>query len=374
MNVVCIDDERLALEFLEKQLEEVDGVAVQATFTDPINGLDYILQEDIDIAFLDIQMPNVNGIQLAEKILEEKPYVVIIFVTAYNEFAVEAFQLNALDYIVKPTTNDRLNTTLKRAKKEVDFYAKEKQLQKEHYLHIKLTPFLAFEDENNEYKPLQWRTRKAEELFVYLLQNNNVLIEKSSLIDLLWGEYDIEKSYALLYTTIYNVRKQLKQYHKHIKLKNRSDGYILELDKVEVDVFTWEKEIVSLPPVGDDTIEKYENVMELNGGVYLDHYDYIWLESEKHRLNSIWMRTASQMAIYYKSIGNFKQAIKCYNDIVERHPTTEEAHFNLMKMYEQNGDFTLMMRQYSELNKALRKGLEGKPSDYIVEWYVEKLK
>ena len=56
---------------------------------------------------------------------------------------------------------------------------------------------------------------------MYLLQNSNVLIEKSSLIELLWGDYDIEKSYALLYTTIYNVRKQLKQYHKHIKLTNR---------------------------------------------------------------------------------------------------------------------------------------------------------
>lgn len=374
MKVICIDDERLSLDFLEKQLEELDDVSIQATFTNPFDGLEYILKEDIDLAFLDIQMPNLNGIQLAEKILEEKPYVVIIFVTAYNEFAVEAFQLNALDYIVKPTTHDRLNMTLKRAKKEIDLYAKEKQLQKEHLLHIKLTPFLAFADENNEFKPLQWRTRKAEELFVYLLQNSNVLIEKSSLIELLWGNYDIERSYALLYTTIYNVRKQLKQYHKHIKLTNRSDGYILELDKVEVDIFTWEKEIASLSPVSEETIEDYETVMELNDGVYLEHYDYIWLESEKHRLNSIWMRTASQMANYYRAASDWKNSIKWFNDIIERYPTTEEAHFNLMKMYEKNGDFTLMMKQYSELNKALRKELEGRPSDFIVEWYVDKLK
>lgn len=373
MKVVCVDDESLALEFIEQQLEKIDEITVRATFINPLDGMDYIVNHDVDIVFLDIQMPHINGIQVAEKILEKKPYLPIVFVTAYNEFAVEAFQLNALDYIVKPISVDRLKVTLSRVKEKIAHEKKETLLLKVNYLQIQLAPFLAF-GEGDELKPIQWRTRKAEELFLYLLLNHNTLVEKSSLIELLWSEYEMEKAYALLYTTIYNVRKQLKQYHQHIVLHNRADGYVLELKNVNVDLETWEQELIKLPPVNAATIEDYEHVMQLNKGVYLDSHDYFWAESERHRLDSIWLRTASQLAHFYKETEQSLAAIRWYNAIIDRQPTTEEAHFSLMKLYEENGDFTLMMKQYSELNKILRDNLEGKPSEEVVNWYISKMK
>ena len=71
----------------------------------------------MDIVFLDIQIPEINGIELAEQLLEMKPKLSIVFVTAYDNFAIKAFELNALDYILKmPVRKERLLNTVERIK------------------------------------------------------------------------------------------------------------------------------------------------------------------------------------------------------------------------------------------------------------------
>ncbi|HLR72671.1 MAG TPA: response regulator, partial [Pseudogracilibacillus sp.] len=218
MRIVCVDDERLSLQFIEKQLEQIEGISIVAMFTNPLEAKEYILNEAIDTAFLDVQMPGINGIQLAEQILEYKPDINIVFITAYDQYAVEAFQLNALDYVIKPTTVERLHKTLKRVKAKLKNTANDKDSnQEDHSLRIKVSNYLAFEEKPNVFQPVSWRTSKSQELFIYLLHNRNRLVEKSAIVDLLWYDHDVEKAYALLYTTVYNTRKQLKKYRPNIK-------------------------------------------------------------------------------------------------------------------------------------------------------------
>lgn len=375
MRIVCVDDERLSLQFIEKQLEQIEGISIAAMFTNPLEAKEYILNEAIDTAFLDVQMPGINGIQLAEQILEYKPDINIVFITAYDQYAVEAFQLNAIDYVIKPTTVERLHKTLKRVKAKLKNTTNDKDSnQEDRPLRIKVSNYLAFEEKPNVFQPVSWRTSKSQELFIYLLHNRNRLVEKSAIVDLLWYDHDVEKAYALLYTTVYNTRKQLKKYRPNIKLYNRSDGYLLELQNVEIDLVQWENELLQLSKVNEMTIAEYERIMAWNEGTLLANSDYIWLEAERHRLDNLWMHTAMEIATYYKGQGQLLKAIKWFQRIIDRLPILEEAHFNLMKLYEKNGEFTLMMQQYDELNKQLRKNLEGKPSSYIIDWYVSKMK
>src|SRR5690606_38514667 len=137
MRVILVDDERLALDYLERQLMKLDEVMILGKYTNPFMGKEQILQQDVDVIFLDISLPEINGIELAEQILEKKPDIHIVFVTAYNEHAVKAFELNALDYIVKPIIAERLAITMKRVRSRRVLASKQQEVPRKEE-HIRL--------------------------------------------------------------------------------------------------------------------------------------------------------------------------------------------------------------------------------------------
>ena len=95
MRAIIVDDERLSLDYLERLLDERPEVTLVATYTDPHQALAGIEELEPDVVFLDIEMPEITGIQLAEQIQTFSPRTKIVFVTAYREYAVQAFDLNA---------------------------------------------------------------------------------------------------------------------------------------------------------------------------------------------------------------------------------------------------------------------------------------
>jgi len=110
-NCIIIDDEELARLLLKAYVDKVDFLNLKGTFENPINALPTLKSETIDIVFLDIQMPDLKGTDFAKIIpLHSR----IIFTTAYSEYALKGFELNALDYLLKPITFDRfLNAVTK---------------------------------------------------------------------------------------------------------------------------------------------------------------------------------------------------------------------------------------------------------------------
>ncbi len=98
---IIVDDEPLAIELLTKHVAQVPELTLIATASNPIDALSILKKEQIDLMFLDIQMPVLTGIELV-KTLSEPPAVV--FTTAYRDYAVESYELNVLDYLMKPIT------------------------------------------------------------------------------------------------------------------------------------------------------------------------------------------------------------------------------------------------------------------------------
>jgi two-component system LytT family response regulator len=112
IKIIIIDDEAPARELIKHYLKEVDSVEVIAECADGFSGLKSISTLKPDLVFLDIQMPRLTGIELVE-VLTEKPE--IIFATAYDQFAIRAFELNAVDYIMKPYEKRRFLEAVKKA-------------------------------------------------------------------------------------------------------------------------------------------------------------------------------------------------------------------------------------------------------------------
>ena len=105
MNCVIIDDEPAAIDVLKFHLSSIPFVVLKKTFRDPLDALEYLPQHKIDLIFLDINMPKLSGISFP-KFLQNPP--LIIFTTAYSEYALESYNLKAVDYLLKPIEFDRL--------------------------------------------------------------------------------------------------------------------------------------------------------------------------------------------------------------------------------------------------------------------------
>ena len=112
IRIIIIDDETPAREIIKHYLQEVDSIEVVAECADGFSGLKTISQLKPDLVFLDIQMPRLTGIEMVE-VLTEKPE--IIFTTAYDQFALRAFELNAVDYLLKPFPKRRFLEAVKKA-------------------------------------------------------------------------------------------------------------------------------------------------------------------------------------------------------------------------------------------------------------------
>jgi two-component system response regulator LytT len=120
MSAIIADDEQLAREELKFLLDQIGDVEVVAVAANGLEALDAIERLDPALAFLDIQMPGLDGISVLRRLREhniDPPHV--IFSTAYEQFAVEAFRLEAMDYLLKPVERERLEETISRARRVV---------------------------------------------------------------------------------------------------------------------------------------------------------------------------------------------------------------------------------------------------------------
>jgi len=122
MKVIVIDDERLARKEMEKLLQQFDDVEVIDSCSNADEAMESIVHHSPDLIFLDINMPGKNGFELLEQ-LEVVPRV--IFVTAYDEFAIQAFDVNAFDYLLKPVDPARLEEAIVKAREEESFKPQE---------------------------------------------------------------------------------------------------------------------------------------------------------------------------------------------------------------------------------------------------------
>jgi DNA-binding LytR/AlgR family response regulator len=112
---VIAEDESLLREALLEQLSKVwPNLDIVAACDDGASALEAIVEHQPDVVFLDIRMPGLSGIEIAEAMASSSPHTLIVFVTAYDQYAIDAFEKGAIDYLLKPITYDRLSATIQR--------------------------------------------------------------------------------------------------------------------------------------------------------------------------------------------------------------------------------------------------------------------
>jgi DNA-binding LytR/AlgR family response regulator len=116
LNCIIIDDEPLARKGLKEYIADVDFLQLTGEFDNPVKAMDMLMKEEVHLLFLDIQMPKITGLDFFKTLQHAPP---VIFTTAFPQYALEGFELNALDYLVKPISFERF---LKAAMRAKEFY------------------------------------------------------------------------------------------------------------------------------------------------------------------------------------------------------------------------------------------------------------
>lgn len=120
MNCIIVDDEYPSREELKYFIKNFSNIKIMEEFDDSIKALEYIQQNKPDIIFLDINMPKLDGMALGKIINHFPKHSLIIFITAHKDYAVDAFEIEAYDYILKPFSEERIVNTLKKIEKCTD--------------------------------------------------------------------------------------------------------------------------------------------------------------------------------------------------------------------------------------------------------------
>ena len=116
MKCIIIEDEPLAIDLLEDHVSKIDHVELLDSFTNPIDAIHFLKTNKVDLIFLDVQMPELTGIQFLKII--DKDNISVILTTAYEQYALEAYELDVIDYLVKPISFERFVKSIGKIQKE----------------------------------------------------------------------------------------------------------------------------------------------------------------------------------------------------------------------------------------------------------------
>ncbi|WP_103108360.1 response regulator [Brevibacillus reuszeri] len=370
MKAILVDDEQLPLLHLQKVLErDIAGIEVIGAYSDPLLAIEMAKTLKPEVVFLDINMPGISGLEIGEQLQTFDAPPEIVFVTGYDKYAVEAFELCALDYIMKPVQLNRLQKTIERLRKRLK---NEISVEAKPLITIKCFNYIQFQLQDQEPSTIKWRTAKARELFAYLLHHRNRMIDKDTIIELLWPECDLSKGVTQLYTTIYLIRQTLKQHGLEsvsITKGNLENGYKLSVGPAQIDVEEWENHASQLSPPAIHNAQVYERILEMYTGDYLGEHEYLWAEHERERLRRLWLQLAKNLSSFYFE-QEMTQAAEKVNLLMQSlHPLVEDSYIHLMKLYASTGNHAAVEEQYDLLAFRWEQELDTPVNPDITAWY-----
>lgn len=246
MKILVVDDEKLQLARLEESVKNVLPSAEIFSYINPVLALQENKKRKIDVAFLDIEMPELNGIQLAKALKVAMPKINIVFVTAYNRFALDAMKMHASGFVTKPVNEEKIFEEINGLRYPVELTPTKK-------LQIKcFGNFEVFHDG----KPVKFTYSKSKELFAYLVDREGSAININELNAVLWEEDHT----SYLRNLISDIQKTLSAIDaSDVFIKRHNECYI-DTTKVDCDVYEYKNN-------NPDAIRMYR-------GEYM--YQYSW--------------------------------------------------------------------------------------------------
>ena len=263
MNIICVDDEKPAFDNFQLTVKDFPEVDSLHLFQEGKDAVSWVRANHVDVAFLDMEMQSMHGLELARHIKEADPNISIIFVTAFEQYALQAFGADAIGYLLKPYTRQEVKKELEKATRFRPVPRKRVTIQT-------MPGFVVFIDGER----LLWGRTKVEEMFALLVDRGSEGVTTGEVIACLWpGRAADESTQSLSRVTFKRMMDTLKE--KGVDDIIAADGrkkYLLT-HKVECDLYR--------------ILDGNQEAIRLYSGEYMRQYS--WAETRNAQINSIKM-------------------------------------------------------------------------------------
>lgn len=263
MKVIAVDDEALLLEDFVGVLETIDEIKQIKSFTKEQAAIDYVKENRIDVAMLDVQMPAMGGIILAEKLSEIQPDINVIFVTGYAEYGLEAMKLHASGYLIKTPTKDEIIEELHKLRYPIK---KEREPKR-----IRVHTFGNF-DVYVDGKPVSFSRQRAKELLAYLVHRKGETVTRKQIAGILFEDMEYDRNMQhRLQNVLVELKKTLVEYKVEGLVLQGNNSFSINRDMVDCDMY--------------DFFDNDWQMRKKFHGYYMENYS--WAEEMTGRMNDI---------------------------------------------------------------------------------------
>ncbi|MGM7684404.1 response regulator [Cytobacillus sp. Hm23] len=363
LKVMIVEDEKPILDLMKIVIGQNAHLSIAGTFTKPLEALKQFPIIKPDVVFLDIEMPKMTGIELAKKMLIINEDIQIVFTTAYGQYALDAFKVYAVDYLLKPVTIQEIEKVTTRLRKNQKFMATQlsetRKVFEEEWKETILC-LGTLEVRNGSGEIIKWPTKKTEELFAYFLTKPNQIIDKWIFTELLWGNMEDDRAVHNLYTTIYRLKKVLKENDILLTIKKVNEGYLLDMNNMNSDFDEFLHYFETHKNVSSATLKESERVFHQYKGSLFGRKDYIWSIGVQEELVEKYSSLTLQLALHYSSNGGFHLAEERLKTFLSYYPLHERINLALLNLYAMN-DHNLLIDYYDYYAKMLHKEMGVAP-------------
>ena len=363
INVVIIDNEELAAKELHYLLSKYDFIHICGIYTDPVEALANTMRIKPDAVFLDINMPLIDGIEFAKQLKKDQSSTEIIFVTAYDDYAVTAYEIEALDYITKPISPERINITICRLAKLIGV-KKPAECEKEVF---KVKMFGSFRIDKNDDQTMKWRTNKTKELLAFLLCNRRKSLSKYDIIMELFHDSD-EKAYNSLYVTKYYLRKSLEDFGVPSDILAIHDDYTISISSGVCDYV----DFTALPDnvtIDNANIQHIKHLLNLYNGSFLDSEDYTWASGLEEYLDRKYEMLTLATASYDQSLLKYAEAKSLLVKLLDINPLSEEGYTKLLDLFIETNNDVLYLRYFFKYKEMLYAEYQIAPKKHYLRHF-----
>lgn len=366
MKAIIIDDEIPVLMIMKRIISEVPGVEVVGVFQSTSEAYGFIKENKVDIVFSDIKMPDHSGLELARKIIPENEDIELVFMTSYSDYALEAFDVQASDYILKPVSRERLELTVKKIMKRKNLLTSGSANPAKLSIHC-LGGMDLLTDTGEK---IHLSTAKSIELLAYLVFHRGRFVSKWRIMDDLFQELPPYNAETYLNTSTYRLRKALEPFGLKDIVITANESYALNTKDIQIDFIQFEKQVKAFSTINPINLNAAVETEERYTGELFGDIEYEWSLVERERIFNLYRDFAIKLAEALIKLDELELAAQVLRRLQHKDELDEEVNCLLMHLFAKKNDKVSLIRQYRKYTKALREELDispGKSMNFLYE-------